>query len=273
MNNLILITDILAYIEANLTTDIKTDDIAKELYCSKSSVEKLFRVVTCMSIRDYMIRRRMSLAAKDIISDAEDSLLNIGIRYGYGSNEAFTRAFKSIWHVTPSQYRKNPVHYELFPALRLDRELMEDKNMQNKKKVDISELYDYLKERRNCYFVGVDIKGLVPINEIAHEAGDIAILTAMDRLSEAVGDEDIVFRIGGDEFVALTNSEDPEYAQNIVNKVLSRNGEAFKYKDIEIPLALYSSYYRITSKNLRYSELFCEMQKQVDVAKFESINN
>ena len=267
MDNLILITDILGFIENNLTLDIKTDDIAKELYCSKSSVEKLFRVVTNMSIRDYMIRRRMSKAAQDVVSQSEDSLLDIAVRYGYGSNEAFTRAFKSIWHVTPSQYRKNPVRYELFPAFKLDKELMEDINMHDKKKVDISELYDYLKERSNCYFVGIDIKGLIPINRIALEAGDIAILTAMNRLSDAAGEDDIVFRIGGDEFVAVTSSENPEYAEAIVDKVLSRNGESFTYNGIEIPLDLYATYYKIGAKKLRYSELFSEMQVRLNEAK------
>lgn len=41
--------------------------------------------------------------------------------------------------------------------------------MKSKKEVDISELYDYIK-RKNCYFVGVDMKCLIPINEILRYA-------------------------------------------------------------------------------------------------------
>lgn len=267
MENLILITRALALIEANLTEDIKTVDIAKELYCSKSSIEKLFKYATNMSIRDYIIRRRMSRAAKDIVAFSDVSFLELAFKYGYGSNEAFTRAFKNVWHVTPSEYRKNPMHFELFPAFKLEPELMEDEKMKSKKKVDISELYDYIKERRNCYFVGVDIKSLTPINEIAHEAGDIAILTALNRLETASGDEDIVFRIGGDEFVSLTNSEDKEYAEKIVNEILSHNGETFKYGETDIPLALHVTSYKIESKILRYAELFSKMQDQLDSIK------
>jgi len=126
MENLILITRALALIEENLTEDIKTVDIAKELYCSKSSIEKLFKYATNMSIRDYIIRRRMSRAAKDIVVFSDVSFLELAFKYGYGSNEAFTRAFKNVWHVTPSEYRKNPMHFELFPAFKLEPELMED---------------------------------------------------------------------------------------------------------------------------------------------------
>ena len=267
MENVLLITDALEFIEANLTQDIKTDDIAKNLYCSKSYLEKLFRFVTNMSIKDYSLRRRMSCAAKEIIQCQDMSLLDLAIKYGYSSNEAFSRAFVKIWNVTPSEYRKNPVHFELFPALHLEKELMEDEAMKSKKKVDISELYDYIQERRDCYFVGVDIKSLMPINEISRKAGDIAILTALKRLEAACGDDDIVFRIGGDEFVALTNSENKDYTDKIVNEILSHNGEPFKYQEKEIPLSLYVTSYKIEEKTIRYSELFATMQRKLDCIK------
>lgn len=267
MEKVMLITEALAYIEENLTEDIKTDDIAKELYCSKSTLEKLFRFVTRMSIKDYSVRRRMSMAAKDIVKNPNMSLLELACKYGYSSHEAFTRAFQSVWHVNPSEYRRNPTRFELFPAMKLERELMEDETMGVKKKVDISELYDFFKERKNCYFVGVDIKSLIPINEIAVEAGDIAILTALKRLEAATGTEDIVFRIGGDEFVAITASEEQAYAEKIVEEVLSHNGECIRYKDMEIPLNVYATCYRLEAKNLRYAELFSVMQNKLNEVK------
>lgn len=267
MENLLLITEVLSFIEANLAEDIRTEDIAKRLYCSKSSIEKLFRIVTKMSIKDYSLRRRMSRAAKDLINNPDISLLDLAIKYGYSSNEAFTRAFRSVWHTNPSEYRRNPMRFELFPALKLEQELMEDETMSIKRKVDISELYDCIKERCNCYFVSIDIKSLVPINEISHEAGDIAILTAMKRLEMASGKEDIVFRIGGDEFVSLTNSDSREYAEKIVADILSHNGEHFRYQEQEIPLSLYATCYKIESKPLRYAQLFSAMQTQLDSIK------
>lgn len=267
MKELMMATTALDYIENHLTDDLKTEDIANYLYVSKSSVEKLFRYVTNMSIKDYCIRRRMTCAAKELRNNTSQSLLDIAVKYGYGSNEAFTRAFKSVWHTTPSEYCKNPLEFELFPAFKLEKEIMEDEAMKNKKKVDISELYDVLRQRKNCYVVAVDIKGILDINEVAHEAGDIAILTALKRLENASGEEDVVFRIGADEFVSLTNSEEEAYADKVKAEVASHNGETFTYKDKEIPLNLYVTSFKFDYKILCYSDVFKEMQGQLDNCK------
>lgn len=273
MTSLLLITEALEYIEDNLTQDLKTEDIARNLHCSKSSIEKLFRIVTHMSIKDYSIRRRMTRAARDLREDPNVTLLELAVKYGYSSNEAFTRAFRGIWHTNPSEYRSNPTHFELFPAFKFDRELLEDERMSQRKKVDISEIYDYIKDRHGCYFIGTDIKGLVPINNISYEAGDIAILTAMQRLEQAAGEDDIVFRIGGDEFVVLTSSKDKKYADRIIAKILSHNEETFRCNGQDIPLSLYATGYTIENKNIRYSELFSQLQNQMDCAKWVGKEN
>ncbi len=206
----------------------------------------------------------MSRAAKDIAKDSSQSLLNIGVRYGYGSNEAFTRAFQSVWQVSPSEFKKNPSCYELFPGYKFDTELMEEKSVSDRKKIDISELYDCIKARRNCYMILGDIKSLIPINEISHKAGDLAIITAMKRMENASGEEDILFRIGGDEFVILTNSQDEKYAKDICEEILSHNKECIIWDNTEIPLSMYVKTVKMDSNgNLRYSEFFTMLHKEL----------
>ena len=263
MESLELLVRSLSYIEENLTENIKTEDVANYLYCSKSTVEKLFRYFNNISIRDYMIRRRMSKAAQDIISFPDKSLLDIGVTYGYGSHEAFTRAFTGVWHTSPSEFRKNPSKYELFPPIKPERELMEDENMSDRRKVDISELYDCIRDRKDCYFVVGDIKSLVPINDISFQAGDLAIITSLKRMEDACGENDLVFRIGGDEFVILTDSADESYATKICEDIKSHNGEAITWEDHEIPLSLYVKAVKFDFHNLRYSELFTTLQNEM----------
>lgn len=139
--------------------------------------------------------------------------------------------------------------------------------MKSKKKVDISKLYDDIRERQSCYFVAVDIKNLIPINEISRKAGDLAILTAMNRLETTAREEDIVFRIGGDEFVALTNSKDKAYAEAMAAKILKQNGEPFSYEGREIPLNLHVTCYQLETANLKYVELFADLQNRLDQTK------
>ena len=264
MENIQLLIEALAFIEDNLTEPIRTETIADHLYCSKSTIEKLFRYINNISIRDYIIRRRMSKASREIVRNPERSLLDIGLEYGYGSHEAFTRAFYSVWQVSPSEFRKNPSAFELFPGYRIDRELMEEKTMTDRKKVDISELYDCIRDRKGCYLVLGDIKSLIPINEISLKAGDLAIITAMKRMEQAAGDEDIVFRIGGDEFVILTNSSDENYARGVCEEIIGHNEEPISWEGKEIPLSLYVKVVRYEGGTaLRYAEFFAMLQNEL----------
>lgn len=267
MKNWILITDALEYIEGHLTDEIKTEHIAKSLFCSKSTLEKLFKYFGNISIKDYVIRRRMSKAARELVENENCSILDIAVKYGYSSHEAFTRAFQGIWHTTPSEFRKKPCKFELFPGFKLNQELMEDENMINRKKVDISDLYDLMKERLGCFVICGDIKGLIPINDISVEAGDLAIITALSRMEAAAGEEDLVFRVGGDEFVILTDSKDSGYANKVVDEILSHNEETFTWNGHNIPLSLYATFMKLENKSIRYSELFTKIQNELNSIK------
>ena len=119
-NSLELLTTALSFMEDNLTEKITTEDVAKVCYCSKSTLEKLFRCVSHTSVHDYIIRRRMNKAAKMLFSHREISILDVAVLYGYNSNEAFTRAFKQVWNCTPSEFRNNTRYSELFPRYAFD---------------------------------------------------------------------------------------------------------------------------------------------------------
>lgn len=264
MEKIRLLIQALKYIEDNIKEPIKTESVAEHLYCSRSTIEKLFKYVNNISIRDYIIRRRMSLAAREMVRDPERSLLDIAMEYGYGSNEAFTRAFFGMWQVSPSDYRKDPSGFELFPGYNLNPELMEDETMKEKVKIDISELYDLIKDRAGCFLILGDIKMLIPINNISYKAGDLAIITAMKRMEQASGPEDVVFRIGGDEFVILTASQDEDYAKGICSEILSHNKECITWEGKNIPLSLYVKALRYEGGTLlRYSDFFTMLQNEL----------
>ena len=64
MSKVELLANALEYIELHLVEDMKTEDIAKAVYCSKSTLEKLFQSINHLSIHDYVVRRRMNKGAK-----------------------------------------------------------------------------------------------------------------------------------------------------------------------------------------------------------------
>lgn len=264
MNNLELLMDAFNYIEQNLKENINTASICSACGCSKSTLEKLFRCVNSLSVHDYVVRRKMMLAAREI-SVTQKSLLEIAIDYGYTTNESFTRAFKGVWNMNPSEVRGKKL-FELFPRLRIPQKEGDDYIM-SRKNFEISELYDLFEERKNCYFICCDIKGLVPINEISHKAGDLAILESMNRMNRAAGENDIVFRIGGDEFCMLTSSDDLEYAETIQQKIQQENGKTIIFEGKEIPVSLYVSCVKYAKKHVRYNDLFAELHNAIKSTK------
>ena len=263
MHNLELFMMSLDYIEEHLTDDLKTEDIAKACYCSKSTLDKLFRNVNRMAVKDYVIRRRMTLAGRALLNRPDESILNIALEYGYGTHEAFTRAFKSVWNCKPSEFR-NRKYYELFPKVVVPPFVTGEEYLNMPKRVDISELYELFVERKNCYFVCCDIKSLIPINEISFKAGDLSILESLNRMNNAAGQDDVVFRIGGDEFCMLTASEDAAYAEKIAEEIRSHNTEPFDYEGMAIPLSLYVTTTKIDSnRNLKYDQLFATLHEAI----------
>ena len=82
-------------------------NLAKFIGYSEYYVSRKFRNISGMQLRDYLRGRRLAFALKDI-RDTEEGILEIAVRYGFSSHEAFTRAFKEAYGVTPSEYRANP---------------------------------------------------------------------------------------------------------------------------------------------------------------------
>ncbi len=264
MEKLEILGSALSYIEENLRKELKTETIANECFCSKSTLEKMFRCMNNISVHDYIIRRRMTVAAKALIKNPESNLLELALEYGYSTNESFTRAFKSVWNCNPSEFTSKYKFSELFPKIQ-PPDSIGGANM--RRKYDISELYDLFCQRRHCYFVCCDIKSLIPINEISYKAGDLAIIEAMNRMNKASKANDIVFRIGGDEFVMLTDSIDEAYANEICEKIRACNGETFDYDGQAIPLNLHVANAVYNGRNMKYSELFGQLQKAINCSK------
>ncbi len=264
MNKIEILTTALEYIEANLSSEIKTEDVAGACYCSKAALEKLFRCLNHMSVHDYVIRRRMTLAARRMRECPEVSVLDVALTYGYSTNESFSRAFKKVWDCNPSEFKENPRHFELFPR-RYPPTMKGDAIMA--KNVDISELYELFKTRKNCYFVCCDIEHLVPINEISNKAGDMAILESLRRMEAEAGAEDVIFRIGGDEFALLTDSEDVAYAEGIAERIRANNGKPIVFEGKEIPLSLHIAVTKYSSGNVRYKDLFEQLHNAIQEVK------
>lgn len=81
--------------------------LARRLGYSEYHATRKFRQIAGMPLRDYLHRRRLAFALKEV-RDSDRTLLDIALDHGFSSHEAFTRAFKSLYGVTPASYRRSP---------------------------------------------------------------------------------------------------------------------------------------------------------------------
>lgn len=68
-------------------------------------LRRVFSSLAGMPVSEYVRRRRMSLAAADVVERSDD-LLTIAVRYGYGSTEAFGRAFRAVHGIGLTEARR-----------------------------------------------------------------------------------------------------------------------------------------------------------------------
>ena len=75
---------------------------------SEYTVSKKFREIAGMHLRDYLRYRRLAFALK-ALRDTQRSILDVALDAGFSSHEAFSRAFKKAYGITPHAYRSHPV--------------------------------------------------------------------------------------------------------------------------------------------------------------------
>jgi AraC-like DNA-binding protein len=81
--------------------------LSRKLGYSEFHTTRKFKEISGMQFREYLRLRRLAFALKEV-RDSEKSFLDIAFDFGFSSHEAFTRAFKISYGVTPSDYRKKP---------------------------------------------------------------------------------------------------------------------------------------------------------------------
>ncbi|MEO6874507.1 MAG: helix-turn-helix domain-containing protein [Opitutaceae bacterium] len=109
-------------IEPCLREPIAIERIARRAGFSYWHFQRLFAACVGEPVGFYIRRRRLTLAA-DELRTTRRRILDIALDFQFGSHEAFTRAFRGLFHISPSEFRRRP-HYVMIrtrPVLTADR--------------------------------------------------------------------------------------------------------------------------------------------------------
>lgn len=140
------------YIELNLADDISYEKAAQIACCSTYHFQRMFSFITGVPLSEYIRRRRLTLAAFEL-QTSNIKVIDVAIKYGYESPEAFSRAFKNLHGIMPISARDIGVSLKAFPKMTFSISIK-----------GVSEMNYRIEEKEAFEIFGLELKTTV-INE------------------------------------------------------------------------------------------------------------
>ncbi len=123
MNYLMQLQRGVDFIEERLDEDLTLAEVAKVAGISRWHYQRIFRALTGETLKGYIRSRRLARSRKRLI-DGELRILDIAMLAGFESQEAYARAFKKAFDMTPSAYRKLGDNRLFLHKVRFDRDYL-----------------------------------------------------------------------------------------------------------------------------------------------------
>lgn len=101
----IIIRELLSWINENIRSPLKIEDVAQRSGYSKWHLQRMFHRIMNISMGNYIRDKKLESAAHDLL-DSRDAVIEISLKYGYDSQQSFTRSFARKYHVPPARYRR-----------------------------------------------------------------------------------------------------------------------------------------------------------------------
>lgn len=112
----------ITYIEENLG-GITVEDVAQKVGYSYYHFTRLFNATLGESVGSYIKKRRLADGARKLLY-TEKRVIDIAMENGFESSEAFSRAFKSLYKVSPITYRNNRLDTIVTAKHKIDNDLL-----------------------------------------------------------------------------------------------------------------------------------------------------
>ena len=117
------------YMEEHMEEQLDMEEIAKTAYSSTFHFQRMFHMLTGMTVAEYMRKRRLTLAAQELVMSADARVLDVALKYSYDSPESFAKAFRRVHGITPSAAREPGANLKAYPRISFHISLKGDKDM------------------------------------------------------------------------------------------------------------------------------------------------
>jgi len=113
------------YIENNLDVQIDYEHLSRLVGVNISTLQRIFPLISGISLTDYIRKRRLTLAGKDL-AQGNMKIIDIAIKYGYESATTFSRAFIKFHGIKPSAVKQNVKQLKYYPKLEFKIPVIEE---------------------------------------------------------------------------------------------------------------------------------------------------
>lgn len=108
------------WIEDNLNNQFSLNELSIYMGYSSYYCSFKFHQVTGISIRRYILFRRLYLSTEDLAHNRK--IIDVAFDYDYSSQEAYSRAFKTVFGISPKEYKLNQLPVQSFVKLTLNKD-------------------------------------------------------------------------------------------------------------------------------------------------------
>ena len=123
--------DAVEYMETHMEEPFDAAQIAKVACSSLFHFQRMFHMLTGITVAEYVRKRKLTLAAQELAS-TKVKVVDIALKYGYDTPESFSKAFRRVHGISPSAARAQGVKLKARPPISFQLLLKGDMDMDYK---------------------------------------------------------------------------------------------------------------------------------------------
>ncbi len=141
------LNEVIEYIETNLEEEIAYTKLAQILGVNEYTMQSVFSLLCNISLSEYIRKRRLSNAGYDL-SQTNEKVMEIAIKYQYDNATSFSRAFEKFHGIKPSSVKKQPEGLKVFAKIHFDEQQEIAKPSMKYSIIETEELVLYGEEKK-----------------------------------------------------------------------------------------------------------------------------